>query len=126
MFKIVTKDDLAVAICKSESPEILKSYIRDYYKEMLSRFKCESLEEIGSIFLLDSQEDVDGSKLDDFLIKFPPQRVCEFVLYDKGNQHINITQVLLNVNGFAVNVFAQQQYLKNIVYKHYILKQKER
>ena len=120
MLKVVNKNDLEVVKHTSKSPKILINFIQDYYNEMLSRFKCESLEGIGSIFLLDSLEDVVGSKLDDFLIKFPPQRVCEFVLYDNGNVHFNITQLLLNVNGFAVNIFAQEEYLKDIVYKHCI------
>lgn len=120
MLKVVNKNDLEVVKHTSKSPKILINFIQDYYNEMLSRFKCESLEGIGSIFLLDSLEDVVGSKLDDFLIKFPLQRVCEFVLYDEGDVHFNITQLLLNVNGFAVNIFAQEEYLKDIVYKHYI------
>ena len=120
MYKLTRKIDLDIMREQSKSPPILKMYIEDYFNEMLSRFKCESLEGIGSIFLLDSLEDVVGSKLDDFLIKFPLQRVCEFVLYDEGDVHFNITQLLLNVNGFAVNIFAQEEYLKDIVYKHYI------
>ena len=115
MFKIVNKNDLDVVKIKSKSPEILIKYVEDYFNEMLSRFKCKSLERFGSIFLLDSQEDVENSKLSDFLIRFPPQHVCGFVLLDSNNTPISITQILLNANGFAFNIFAQEKFLKEIV-----------
>lgn len=119
MYKIVKKSDLELMKERSTSPPIFKKYIEDYYNEMLSRTQRESLEGIGSIFLLDCDKAVSLSKLDEFLLLYPPQHVAALVLFEKDGATLEILQVLLNVNGFAVNIFAQEKHLKATIEKHY-------
>lgn len=57
MVKIISKSDLN-ELEKLKNPDVFRTYIRDYYNEMLLRFKSESLDGLGSIFVLDSKEAV--------------------------------------------------------------------
>ena len=110
MIKIIHNPDLE-GLEKLKIPDVLRKYIKDYYNEMLLRFKCESLDGLGSIFVLDSKEAVIASKLDEFIIKYPPYRTVGLTLYD-GDEPIYITHILLFVNGFAVNIFAEERHLE--------------
>ena len=71
MIKITSKSNLD-GLEKIKIPDVFRKYIKEYYNEMLLRFECESLEGLGSIFVLDSKEAVIASKLGDFLEKNPP------------------------------------------------------
>ncbi len=117
MIKIVCKSDFG-GLEKLKIPDVLRKYIRDYYNEMLSRFESESLKDFGSIFVLDSKEAVIASKLDEFIVKYPPYRTVGLTLYD-GDTPIYITHILLFVNGYAVNIFAQEEHLAHIVSNYY-------
>ena len=110
MIKIVCKSDLD-ELKKLRIPDVFRKYIRDYYNEMLLRFEGESLEGLGSIFVLDSKEAVIASKLDEFLEKHPPYRTVGLTLYD-GDSPIFITHILLFINGYAINIFAEEQHLE--------------
>lgn len=109
MIKITSKSNLD-GLEKIKIPDVFRKYIRDYYKEMLLRFECESLEGLGSIFVLDSKEEVIASKLGDFLEKNPPYRTVGLTLYD-GDNPIFITHILLFINNFAINIFVEEQYI---------------
>ena len=110
MIKIVCKSDLD-GLGKMKIPDVLRKYIRDYYNEMLLRFESESLKNFGSIFVLDSKEAVIASKLDDFLENHPPFRTIGLTLYDRDSP-ISITHILLFINGYAINIFAEEQHLE--------------
>lgn len=117
MIKIVCKSDLD-GLEKLKITDVFKMYIRDYYNEMLLRSKSKSLDGLGSIFVLDSKEAVIASKLDEFMVKYPPYRTVGLTLYD-GDTPIYITHFLLFVNGYAVNIFAQEKHLAHIVSNYY-------
>ena len=110
MIKIGCKSDLD-GLEKLKIPDVLRKYIRDYYNEMLLRFESESLKNFGSIFVLDSKEAVIASKLDEFLKNHPPYRTVGLTLYD-GDRPIFITHILLFINGYAINIFAEEQHLE--------------
>ena len=110
MIKIINKSDLR-ELEKLKIPDVLRKYIRDYYNEMLLRSESESLKNFGSIFVLDSKEAVIASKLDEFIVKYPPYRTVGLTLYD-GDTPIYITHILLFVNGYAINIFAEEQHLE--------------
>ena len=109
MIKITNKSNLD-GLEKLKIPDVVRKYIKDYYNEMLLRFESESLDGLGSIFVLDSKEAVIASKLDDFLENHPPYRTIELTLYD-GDSPIYITHILLFINGYAINIFVEERYL---------------
>ena len=110
MIKIITNPDLD-GLGRLKIPAVLRKYIADYYNEMLSRFECDTLEGLGSIFVLDSKEAVIASTLNEFLEKHPPYRTVGMTLYD-GEQPIFITHILIFINNFAVNIFAEERHLE--------------
>lgn len=110
MIKITNKSNLD-GLEKLKIPDVLRKYIKDYYNEMLLRFESESLDGLGSIFVLDSKEAVIASKLDDFLENHPPYRTIGLTLYD-GDSSIFITHILLFINGYAINIFAEERHLE--------------
>ena len=110
MIKITNKSNLD-RLEKLKINDVFRTYIRNYYKEMLLRFESESLEGLGSIFVLDSKEAVIASKLDDFLENHPPYRTIGLTLFD-GDSPIFITHILLFINGYAINIFAEEQHLE--------------
>ena len=110
MIKIITKPDLN-GLDKLKIPDVFRKCIKEYYEEMLSRFECDTLEGLGSIFVLDSKEAVIASKLNEFLENHPPYRVVGMTLYD-GEQPIFITHILIFINNFAVNIFAEERHLE--------------
>ena len=110
MIKIIHKSDLN-ELEKLKIPNVLRKYINEYFEEMLLRFESESLKNFGSIFVLDSEEAVIASKLDEFLEKHPPYRTVGLTLYD-GDSPIFITHILLFINGYAINIFAEEQHLE--------------
>ncbi len=107
--KIVCKSDLD-GLEKLKIPDVLQKYIKDYYNEMLLRFESENLEGLGSIFVLNSKEAVIASKLDEFLEKHPPYRTVGLTLYVRDSP-ISITHILLFINGYAINIFAEEHHL---------------
>ena len=109
MIKIINKSDLT-GLDKLKIPDVFRKYVADYYEKMLLRFECESLEGLGSIFVLDSKEEVIASKLGNFLEKNPPYRTVGLTLYD-GDTPIFITHILLFINNFAINIFVEEQYI---------------
>lgn len=112
MIKITNKSNLE-GLEKLKIPDVLRKYINKYFEEMLLRFECESLEGLGSIFVLDSKEAVIASKLGDFLEKNPPYRTVGLTLYD-GDNPIFITHILLFINNFAINIFVEEQYINSL------------
>lgn len=118
MTQIKYKEDLdrlnTTKICDK-----FKTYINDYYYEMLKRFNEQDLSRRGSIFVIDSAEDVKTSKLKDFITKNPPYRTVGLTLYD-GDIPIYITHILLFINnGYAVNIFVEEEYVKDIISNYY-------
>ena len=109
MIKIGCKSNLD-GLKKLKNPDVFRTYIRDYYNEMLLRFESKSLDGLGSIFVLDSKEVVIASKLDEFLKKHPPYRTIGLTLYD-GDSPIYITHILLVINGYTINVFVEERHL---------------
>ena len=83
MIKIITKPDLN-GLDKLKIPDVFRKCIKEYYEEMLSRFECDTLEGLGSIFVLDSKEAVIASKLNEFLENHPPYRVVGMTLYEQS------------------------------------------
>lgn len=110
MIKITNTSNLD-GLDKLRIPDMFRRYIKDYYNEMLLRFESKSLDGLGSIFVLDSKEAVIASKLDEFLEKHPPYRTVGLTLYD-GDRPIFITHILLFINGYAINIFAEEQHLE--------------
>ncbi len=118
MLQIIKKSSLN-DVEKLKIPGVFRKYIRDYYKEMLLRFKSESLEGLGSIFVLGSKETVIASKLGEFLEKHPPCRVVGLTLRE-NDEPIFITHILVAEKGSsAVNIFAQEEHLKDTLGKYY-------
>ena len=109
MIKIINKSNLD-GLEKLKIPDVLRRYINEYFEEMLLRFESESLKNFGSIFVLDSKEAVIASKLDEFLKNHPPYRTVGLTLYD-GDRPIFITHILLFINGYAINIFAEERHL---------------
>lgn len=112
MIKITSKSNLD-GLEKIKIPDVFRKYIKEYYNEMLLRFECETLENLGSIFVLDSKEAVIASKLNEFLEKNPPYRTVGLTLYD-GDNPIFITHILLFINNFAINIFVEEQYINSL------------
>lgn len=113
MIKITNETHL-VGLEKLNITDVFRKYIVNYYNEMLLRFECESLEGLGSIFVLDSEKDVEDSKLEDFLIKYPLHRVVGLTLFD-GETPLNITHILVVSGGYAVNIFVEEKYVSQII-----------
>lgn len=118
MVRIISENDLE-SLKKLSMDDVFKSYIKDYYFEMLKRFNEQDLSKLGSIFVLDSATDVKSSKFEDFITKNPPYRTVGITLYD-GDIPIYITHILLFINnGYAVNIFVEEKYVKDIISNYY-------
>lgn len=120
MLKIVTAQDL-IELEQMILPKAFQQFMKDYYKEMLIRFKCthDSIKDYGCIFVFDSKEEIDKSGLRELLEKHPPVRVIGMTLYDDGKP-IFITQIMLFVNGgYACNIFALEEHLIDVGSNYY-------
>lgn len=113
MIKITNETHL-VGLEKLNIPDVFRKYIVNYYNEMLLRFECESLEGLGSIFVLDSEKDVEESKLADFLAKYSPHRVVGLSLYDTDIS-LNVVHILVVSAGYALNIFAAESLVSDIL-----------
>ncbi len=113
MIKITNETNLT-ELEKLDITDVFKKYIINYYNEMLSRFECENLDNLGSIFVLDSEKDVEDSNLEDFLIKHLPHRVVGLTLFDQKIP-LEITHILVVSGGYAVNIFVEEKYVSQII-----------
>ena len=113
MIKITNETNL-MELERLNITDVFRKYIVNYYNEMLLRFECENLEGLGSIFVLDSEKDVEDSKLEDFLTKYPPHRVVGLTLFDEKTP-LEITHILVVSGGYAVNIFVEEKYVSQII-----------
>ncbi len=99
MITITCKKDIE-KLNKPNIPAELKKYIEDYLCEMLSRFDCDNLSNFGSIFLIESE-----SELEDY----SPSNASQFMnigLIISNNETLNITQLFFFEKAYTKIVFA--------------------
>lgn len=102
-------------IVKLNNPNIhyiYKSYIEDYLKEMLLRFDCDNLSNLGSIFVLESEKELEH---------FSPSKASHFInvgLVTPNNETFNITQLFFFEKSYAKIVFVDSSIIGNYINKN--------
>ena len=94
---------------KTNIPTDLKKYIEDYLREMLLRFDCENLSSFGSIFLIESEKELEH---------FSPSKASHFMnvgLIIENNKSLNITQLFFFEKSYSKIVFVDSSIIKNYI-----------
>ena len=118
MISIVKKTDLD-SLNKIKIPKAFREYVERYFLEMTKRFSADDLSGIGTVFVIESAEDIEKYGLEAFLFKHPPCRVVGMTLYE-NNEPLLITHILVKEMGSAaVNIFAEEKYVQHIISKVY-------
>ena len=94
---------------KTNIPTDLKKYIEDYLREMLLRFDCENLSSFGSIFLIESESELDT---------YAPTNASQFLnvgLITENNKTFNITQLFFFEKSYSKIVFVDSSIIKNYI-----------
>jgi hypothetical protein len=94
---------------KTNIPTDLKKYIEDYLSEMLLRFDCENLSSFGSIFLIESESELDT---------YAPTNASQFLnvgLITENNKTFNITQLFFFEKSYSKIVFVASSIIKNYI-----------
>lgn len=111
MITITCKNDIE-KLNKPNIPTIFKKYIYDYLSEMLLRFDCENLSSFGSIFLIESESELDI---------YSPTNASQFLnvgLITPNNEILNVTQLFFFEEAYTKIVFANstliEKYIKNL------------
>ncbi len=114
MIQVVRKADLE-NLNKIKIPDAFHDYVERYFLEMIKRFDVDDLSGIGTVFVIDSEEDIEKYGLEAFLLKHPPCRVVGMTLYE-NNEPLFITHILVKETGSAaVNIFAEEKYVQHII-----------
>ncbi len=106
MIEITCMSDIE-KLNKPNIPAELKKYIEDYLCEMLSRFDCDNLSNFGSIFLIESE-----SELEDY----SPSNASQFMnigLIISNNETLDVTQLLFFEKSYAKIVFVDDRIIEN-------------
>ena len=118
MISIVKKADLE-NLNRIKISKAFRDYVERYFLEMTKRFLADDLSGIGTVFVIDSVEDIEKYGLEAFLLKHPPCRVVGMTLYD-NNEPLLITHILVKEIGTAaVNIFAEEKYVQHIILNVY-------
>ncbi len=118
MIQVVRKIDLE-NLNKIKIPKAFHDYVERYFLEMTKRFAVDDLSGIGTVFVIESTEDIEKYGLETFLLKHPPCRVVGLTLHE-NEEPIFITHILVKETGSAaVNIFAQEEHLKDTLGKYY-------
>lgn len=111
MIEITCMDDIE----KLNTPNIhciFKRYVEDYLKEMLLRFDCDNLSNLGSIFVLESEKELEH---------FSPLKISHFInvgLMTGNNKSLNITQLFFFEKSYTKIVFVDNSIIENYVNKN--------
>lgn len=111
MIEITCMSDIE-KLNKPNIPTVFKNYIKDYLIEMLSRFDCENLSSFGSIFLIESESELDIHS---------PTNAFQFLnvgLITENNKTFNITQLFFFEKTYARIVFADSSIIENYINKN--------
>lgn len=90
---------------------IYKSYIEDYLKEMLLRFDCDNLSNLGSIFVLESEKELEH---------FSPSKASHFMnvgLITPNKETLSITQLFFFGEEFTSIVFTDSSIIESYTNK---------
>ena len=111
MIKITCMDDIE----KLNNPNIhciFKRYVEDYLKEMLLRFDCDNLSNLGSIIVLEKETELE---------KYSPSNASQFLnvgLMTGNNKSLNITQLFFFEKSYTKIVFVDNSIIENYVNKN--------
>lgn len=90
MIEITCKKDIE-KLNKTDISCVFKTHIEKYLDEMLLRFDCENLSDFGSIFVLESENELE---------MFSPSKASHFIsvgLVTPNNETFNITQLFAEI-----------------------------
>ena len=111
MIEITCMSDIE-KLNKPNIPTVFKKYIEDYLSEMLLRFDCDNLSNFGSIFLIESESELDIHS---------PTNASQFLnvgLITENNKTFNITQLFFFEKTYARIVFADSSIIENYINKN--------
>ncbi|MBE6713053.1 MAG: hypothetical protein E7580_05990 [Ruminococcaceae bacterium] len=100
---------------RTNIPKAFRDYVERYFLEMTKRFSVNDLSGIGTMFVIESAEDIEKYGLEAFLLKHPPCRVVGMTLFEK-NEPLFITHILVKeMDSAAVNIFSEEKYVQHII-----------
>lgn len=108
MIEITCMNDIE-KLNKPDIPTVLKKYIEDYLSEMLLRFECNNLSNFGSIFLIESECELET---------YSPSNASQFMnvgLITENNKTFNITQLLFFEKSYAKIVFVDSSIIEKYI-----------
>ena len=111
MIEITCMSDIE-KLNKPNIPIMFKNYIQDYLSEMLLRFDRDNLSNLGSIFVLESEKELEH---------FSPLKVSHFInvgLMTGNNKSLNITQLFFFEKSYTKIVFVDNSIIENYVNKN--------
>ena len=111
MIEITCMSDIE-KLNKLNIPIVFKNYIQDYLSEMLLRFNCDNISNLGSIFVLENESELDA---------YPPTNASQFMnvgLITENNKPLNITQLFFFEKTYARIVFADSSIIENYINKN--------
>ena len=106
MIEITCKKDIE-KLNKTDISYVFKTHIEKYLDEMLLRFGCENLSNFGSIFILESEKELET---------FSPSKASHFInigLVTPNNETFNITQLFFFEKSYAKIVFVDDRIIEN-------------
>lgn len=113
MIKLTSVQDLKHLEENTQLPNAMKEYLKDYVKEMLSRFQSESLENFGSIFVLENFSDAENYTALGFHSPMDTEKARCFLnvaLIENGTA-FGVTQLIFFQDNFATIIFAKDNVL---------------
>ena len=111
MIEITCMSDIE-KLNKPNIPIMFKNYIQDYLSEMLLRFDCDNLSNLGSIFVLEEETELE---------KYSPSNASQFLnigLIIENNKSLNITQLFFFEKSYTKIVFVDSSIIENYVNKN--------
>ena len=105
MIEITCMSDI-VKLNNPNIPTVFKKYIEDYLSEMLLRFDCENLSSFGSIFLIESESELDT---------YAPTNASQFLnvgLITENNKTFDFTQLFFFEKAYAKIVFVDDRIIE--------------
>ena len=108
MIEITCMNDIE-NLNKPNIPFVFKKYIEDYLNEMLLRFDCDNLSNLGSIFVLENECELDI---------YSPSNASQFMnvgLITENNKTFNITQLFFFEKAYTKIVFANSLLIEKYI-----------
>ena len=99
MIEITCMNDIE-KLNKPNIPCVFKKYIEDYLNEMLLRFDCDNLSNLGSIFVLENECELET---------YSPSNASQFMnigLIISNNETLDVTQLFFFEKSYTKIVFA--------------------